>query len=425
MASDGACQDFRRLKSKHLELVTDLAPSDEIERLPAWFDEGMRQAAAYFHIDPKRLDDWKLTGYLMGHPDRFRAAGYLHERLPRFENGYQLGDEFWFYEQPSDYYRRHLMLHEGVHALMFRFLGGAGPPWYREGMAELLSTHTLNDAGSLRINQMPQEKQQFPEWGRITKIQETVRDESPPTIRQIMSVPYREFNSVENYAWGWATCRFLDQHPAFRDAFRRSHARLKLPTQAFNAQLLRDLASASEDLDLAWQLMVHEIEYGYDVAENQLQAIPGEAQLGKPFKIRTDQGWQATGIVVEPETHYQLQSAGRFLLDAHDRRWVSDPNGVTLEYRQGRPRGELLLAVVSSPPHNDPSEGKGSERQRPESRPSRATPRMTLTHPMPVGRGAKWTSPRTGTLMLRVNEPAGERADNQGEVRILVTQAES
>ena len=48
-----------------------------------------------------------------------------------------MGAELWLHDQPTAYYRRHLLLHEGTHVFMASFLGGCGPGWYMEGTAEL------------------------------------------------------------------------------------------------------------------------------------------------------------------------------------------------------------------------------------------------------------------------------------------------
>ena len=67
----------------------------------------------------------------------------------KFLHGLSTGSDLWLYDQPSAYYRRHLLLHEGTHAFMGKFLGGCGPGWYMEGTAELFGTHRMGaGAGS-------------------------------------------------------------------------------------------------------------------------------------------------------------------------------------------------------------------------------------------------------------------------------------
>ena len=109
------------------------------------------QWCAYFGVDPAAHADWHVRGILMQSRQRFEPAGLLPADLPDFASGYARGDEFWLYDQTSPYYRRHLLLHEGTHAFMYTLLGGVGPPWYAEGMAELLATHRLAD-GQLTLN---------------------------------------------------------------------------------------------------------------------------------------------------------------------------------------------------------------------------------------------------------------------------------
>ena len=68
--------------------------------------------------------------------------------------------EFWLYDQPTAYYRRHLMLHEGTHVFMVSFLGGCGPGWYMEGTAELFGTHRLDEqSGQLTLRIMPRSRE--------------------------------------------------------------------------------------------------------------------------------------------------------------------------------------------------------------------------------------------------------------------------
>ena len=86
--------------------------------------------------------------------ERFESAGLVSPELPQFPNGWAQGDQLWFFDQTSVYYRRHLLLHEGTHAFMAALASGTGPPWFSEGMAELLATHRWQD-GQLTLNFFP------------------------------------------------------------------------------------------------------------------------------------------------------------------------------------------------------------------------------------------------------------------------------
>ena len=138
-----AAAGIRKLAGKHLTLYTDLASFKEVDELPQVFDLAVPQWCAYFHANPADLSDWRITAFLIKDKQPFTSAGLLPDDLPPFANGYSWGHQFWLYEQPTDYYRRHLLLHEGTHGFMQTVLGGMGPPWYAEGMAELMGTPSL------------------------------------------------------------------------------------------------------------------------------------------------------------------------------------------------------------------------------------------------------------------------------------------
>ena len=149
-----AAAGIRTVEGKHLVLYTDVEADQAIDELPEVFERAVQQWCAYFCVDPSPFEQWRITGYLMGRKERFETAGLLPPDLPPFLNGYQRGAEIWVYEQPSPFYRRHLVLHEGTHAFMERQFGGAGPPWHMEGIAELLGTHRWED-GALQLAHFP------------------------------------------------------------------------------------------------------------------------------------------------------------------------------------------------------------------------------------------------------------------------------
>jgi hypothetical protein len=172
---------MRSLAGRHLTLYTDLPAAGEVDSLTAAFDQAVPQWCRYFEVPPERASGWHLTGYLIHDRSRAAAAGVLPADLPPFLHGYQKDHELWLYDQPSDYYRRHLLLHEGTHAFAAHFLGAVGPPWYAEGMAELLATHRWN-AGQLTLRHFPTSKDQVSHWGRIKLIQQQL------TMRRVMTI---------------------------------------------------------------------------------------------------------------------------------------------------------------------------------------------------------------------------------------------
>ncbi|HVW39003.1 MAG TPA: hypothetical protein VHB99_16930, partial [Pirellulales bacterium] len=111
-----AAQGIRKLASEQLTLYTDLPLDAEIKSLPEQFDQAYPQWRKYFGLADQQAKPWRVVGRLMKDEAKFRAAGLLPDELPQFQFGYTRGDEIWWREQPSAYYRRHLMLHEGTHS---------------------------------------------------------------------------------------------------------------------------------------------------------------------------------------------------------------------------------------------------------------------------------------------------------------------
>ncbi|MEO8497970.1 MAG: hypothetical protein ABI614_23125, partial [Planctomycetota bacterium] len=214
-----AAAGIRKLAGKHLTLYTDLPEIPAVEELPQVFDAAVPQWSEYFGVDAATAESWRQVGYLMQDKTRFVTAGLLPNDLPPFLHGYQRGSELWLYEQPSDYYRRHLLLHEGTHGFMKRFLGGAGPPWYMEGTAELFGTHRW-ESKQLTTSWFPKDKELTSYWGRIKVVQDEVRAGSGREITNILHFDKTAHLKVEPYAWSWALAAFFDSHPAYRDRFR-------------------------------------------------------------------------------------------------------------------------------------------------------------------------------------------------------------
>ena len=132
---------LRLLEGRHLVLATDrpVRAGDGVAELPAVFDEAFAAWCRHYGMDPADHADWRCFGCLVVDRERFRAAGLLPDTLPPFENGFCDRNRFWLLDQSNPAYRRHLLLHEGVHAFTLTLRGLATPVWYNEGIAEYLA----------------------------------------------------------------------------------------------------------------------------------------------------------------------------------------------------------------------------------------------------------------------------------------------
>jgi hypothetical protein len=414
-----AAAGIRILPGKRLTLYTDLA-GEEIDRLPAVFEQAFPQWCKYFGVKESDHADWHVTGCLMKDKARFAAAGLVPGDLPPFEHGYSTGKTLWLYEQPSDFYRRELLLHEGTHCFMFTLLGDCGPPWYMEGLAEYLGTHRLAD-GRLTLGYMPRSRDEAPQWGRVRIIQDAVAQRRALKLKAVTEFSKTAHRETGPYAWCWAAVTLLDRHPRYRDRFHQLLRFVREPD--FNERFYRLFEPDWQELCEEWQLMVANMEYGYDVERSAVDFTPGKIEAGpeaRTITIAADRGWQNTGLRLEAGKTYRLTASGRYQVakssplplgegqgvraaeSKSPQTWWSEPGGVSIRYYQNRPLGILLAAV------------------RPDHPPANST--TALIRPTVVGLGTTFSPSETGTLFLKINDSPGELDDNAGELKVEVRQ---
>ncbi len=394
---------LRKIVGRHLRLYTDLPPSDAVDNLAAVFDAAVPQWADYFQVDPRQLRDWRMQGYLMQDRAKFAALGLLPKENPDFPNGFSVGNELWLVDQPSDYFRRHLLLHEGTHGFMYRHLGNdgndIGPGWYMEGMAELLGTHQWQ-AGNLRLRHLPARRQDVPMWGRIKLIQQAHRNKTPFDLSAILTLNKRRAFSTEEYAWCWALCQFLDSHPHRQKKFRQLFKNLN--EKGFNRRFKNLYRNEWSDLLAEWSSFVATLDYGYDARRMAIQHQPPTPVTGPiDVTISADQGWQSTGWLLEAGKKYQLTAKGRYQIATVDNQpWPCESGGVTLQYHNAHPLGMLLGSL-------------------------RSTTTPTLSPPIALGLTHTLTPTQNAILYLRVNDSPAHLNDNQGTLNVrLQTQSQ-
>lgn len=388
-----AAAGIRTITGKHLTLFTDLAADQAIDGLPAVFDLAVPQWCDYFHVDRSDAARWQARGYLMKAAAPFKAAGLLPDDLPQFANGYTRGNEFWCFEQPVDYYRRHLMLHEGTHAFLFCRFGTCGPPWYMEATAELLGTHRL-EANRLTLGVFPTDRTELSRWGRIEFVLDAVRSGRILTIDDILGYGPDAHLDNEAYGWCWAIGAFLDGHPRYRDRFCSLVEKIK--ADDFDREFRAMYAADRDQLDLEWQAFVHELAFGYDLVRNAIEfRVAGPLANGKQsVTIAADRGWQSSGLRLSADHEYSIAATGRYQVADQPKPWWCEPNGVTIRYHAGRPLGMLLGIVVAD------------DREWPTA--------------AGIGSSGTLSPEKSGTLYLRINDSPAELADNAGTLTVTV-----
>ncbi len=392
---------MRKLQGRYVTIITDMPSSAEVNELPLVFDRAVEQWGRYFRIPRDDYDRFAMIGFVMQSKERFMQRGYLPSDLPPFLHGYQRGDNFWVYgDQPSGYYRRHLVLHEGTHGFMQAMLGGTGAPWYREGLADFLATHLWKE-NRLTLGYMPKSRDEVPYWGRIKVIKESFANGRALMIQEVMRLETREYMKVDAYAWSWAAVAMLDSHPLFQRSFRALSKSAKDNTIRFTRNFEQQVFNELREMDESWQVFVANIEYGYDFDRFAVVRAPGRAipSSGAVATIKADRGWQSTGYRLEAGRRYLISATGRYTVQSTPEEWSSEPGGITLRYYKGQPLGRLLGNV----------------------RLDRALPGLAnLVSPLSIGQGRFVQPSGGGTLYLRINDSAAELSDNRGDLTVRI-----
>lgn len=393
---------LRVLESDRLVLVTDRPPraGDGVEDLPRIFDEAVAAWCAHYGMERGAIAGWRCLGCLVVNRERFREAGLLPPDIPAFVNGFCDRNRFWLMDQPNPAYRRHLMLHEGVHAFTLTVRGLATPVWYNEGIAEYLATHRLDAAGRFASTPIPARADDVEQLGRIDRIRELRAAAAAPGLADVLAVEPAVHHDIAAYASSWAAVALLRGHPAYATSFAALERGRLDPD--FNDGLAAmpgfDAARAARDFDA----LTDDLDYGYDFARCAIDWSPGRPLDGPArVAVRAGQGWQNTGVNLPAATRCHLRATGRCTLGRSGGRAIeTEPDGISLDWYRGRPLGRLLTAQwVEAPPEG-------------------GRPRFVV-----LGEGAEAAiiAAADGPLYLRVNEPPADLGDDAGEFTVDIS----
>ncbi len=416
-AHGGLTQEFRttrlenglvQLESIHLQLITDMPLIDDVESLPRIFEQAFEQWCDRFQVDRKKTHGVQAVVYLMKDRTRFVQLDLVPDEVGNFRHGYQLDDRLFLADQPSDYYRRHLLLHEGTHWFLWKFHNGNGPPWYSEGICELLSTHDW-DGQRLRLGVIPDHRDRFPFWGRLKLIRDSLENHSAPSLNAILSYSNTTHRTDEPYAWSWAAMLFFSNHPKHQAVLRRVSQPPLDYSNHVTIELKRALESVWPTVNAEWRVFVSELDFGFS-PEHSMTDLTSIAQLPLQKKetrtIRCDRGWQSTGLLVASGQRVRFASQGQFVVRAKNvsgdqTDWIAEPQGITLEYHQGQPLGSLVATIVpiAVTPSDQPVE------------------RCSIQS---IGRSASWTVPEQGLLLLKINEKSADITANSGTLTVTI-----
>ncbi len=394
--------DLIRSSGRHTELVTDSHTQRQADEFVAAFDAAVPQWERFWMLSPGTLDSWKVDAYVMREREDFRRRDLIPERVPDFRFGYAMGKTVWVVSQPSQYYTRHLLLHEGAHALAGQQFGGAGPAWYMEGTAEMLSTHQ-GTGREVMINHIPKSRDEVPYWGRFKAIRLRRETQTIPSIGGVMGLPLDLDGDVESYAWSWAATMLLYAYPEYRDAFQAAARNGHQAGNEFNEVIRRRLASQWPVLAARWRLMCRDLNYGFDWQRERV-ALSTRDPLWQgqslDMVVSANRGWQSVGVRFPPGTRIRIAATGRCTLAQTTAPWVSEPDGITIQYNDGIPLGKLIACVVGNAPGTSETE--------------------PVLSAIAIGEGKEITFDEHAWLLLRVNDGVDAMSDNTGGYRVEI-----
>ena len=394
---------LRVLESEHLVLATDRPPraDDGVEPLPRIFDEAFAAWCGHYGIDPASVADWRAFGCLVVDRERFRTAGLLPATVPEFTHGFCDRNRFWLADQSNPAYRRHLLLHEGVHAFTLTLRALDTPAWYTEGIAEFLATHRLErDADGVErfvLEPLPARADDVEQLGRIEMLGRQRAAGTPPRLEAVLAAPAGDHRDIAAYASSWAAVVLFAGHPAFARSFAACERGPLDP--GFTARLAAtpgwDPARAARDYDA----FIADVDYGYDFERMAVDWSPGRPLDGPAgCTVEAGRGWQNTGVALEPGGRCRIAARGRVRLGevpaeagAAATPIESEADGISLRWYRGRPVGRLLAAQWVEPP------GK---------------PAGFVV--LGAGAAPEVMAAAAGPLYLKVNEAPGDLADSTG-----------
>jgi len=393
---------LRVLESRHLALVTDRPDraGDGVADLPRIFDEAFARWCDPYGIAAAAQRDWRGLGCLVVNPEAFRSAGLIDATVPAFRNGFCAGNRFWLADQPNPAYRRHLLLHEGVHAFTTTVRRLAAPEWYTEGIAEYLATHRLaaDAAGVPRFEQtpIPARTSDVEQLGRIESLRAAAAAGRKEPLSRVFTAPVGN-HEIAAYAASWAAVAFLSGHPAHAPHFTAAE-RGPLDerfTERLTSRPGWDAARVARD----HAAFIAELDYGYDFERTVIDWSPGKPlTAARQIAVAADRGWQNTGSTATAGTHCRFAATGRIevgRLEAADGTTTvleSEADGITLRWYRGRPVGRLLVAQWIDD--------------------------ATGFRVLATGAEGEFTAAVPGPLFVKINESPGELADNRGRLEV-------
>jgi len=389
-------------EGRYVRLTTDLDSQEECDALVESFDAAVPQWIRFWRLPENSAASWKVHAYLIRDKGKFEQKGLIPDSVPDFSFGYTLGNQLWVLAQRSEYYTRHLLLHEGAHSFAFHQFQGAGPTWFMEGTAEMLATH-IGMGSTVKINQIPSNPEAVPYWGRFRLIEQLRDANKVPSIETVMRYQSNLQGQVDAYGWSWAATMMLRAYPEYDEAFMHSARDGRDSSPAFNRRLFLKLRSQWPVIGARWRLMCHDLDFGFDWNAERVELSERDPVWnGQPIelKVAADRGWQSAGVRVPPGTKLNMSADGEVTLASDPKPWISNPPGITYRYHRGYPMGQLQACILPNAKVV-----------------SKTVPPLNIVS---VAGKTNLEVKQFSWLLFRVNDSVGDLGNNRGEYRVKI-----
>lgn len=295
-----------KYRSKNFILHTDLS-KEEAEKLLAKLEGVLEYLKRYFRkrkVKPiecfivKKLSNWPSETLA-----KFDQRAFAHIRMGggltagstiRTRRGRNSKAYFYAATTPG------IPAHEMVHAFCIQAFGNTGPVWYSEGVAEF-GKYWKKDAKGVSC----------PKY-----VAKYLRESSHRTIPQIVDRKDRSGDGWKNYAWRWALCHFMAQHPGYQKRF------LQLGTGLMTGKRTSFQAvfgSKLPEISFEFELFLSNLRAGYRVEncawdwKTKFSELTDEKK--KTATVDASKGWQASGVTVKKGEKYSIKTDGTWTVE--------------------------------------------------------------------------------------------------------------
>jgi hypothetical protein len=264
--------------------------------------------------------------------------------------------------------------HEAVHAFCAMAFGSTGPVWYSEGMAELGQYWV---PGELAVSIDP-------------VVIEFLRLANPKKkLSEIIAPGQITGDSWEAYAWRWALCHLLANHPDYRKRFLTLGLAMMLDSEKSTNSFEAGFGKFQRQISFEYDQFVENFGNGYrvDLCAWDWSVKPDTITSTARIKQRViaARGWQPTRLKAVKGNFYDFIAEGQWKVSTIDQPVTADGDASG--------RGRLLGVIFQD---------------------------FKLYGPFNLGAKGSFVAPEDGQLFVRCADDWNELADNEGEMEVFL-----